>query len=87
VRFLFVAPFVCFCVLLFVVVNLLLHYVVISPVERIARTAEVVSMGDMSAPEYSYASSDQLGRLSDSFNRMRRSLQEAMRLLDDPSAS
>lgn len=81
VRTLFVVPFVCFFVLLFVAVNLLLHFVVIRPIERIAKTAEAVSLGDMSAPEYQYASADQVGRLSASFNRMRRSLGEAMRML------
>lgn len=81
VRTLFVIPFVCFFALLFVAVNLLLHFVVIRPIERIARTAEIVSLGDMSAPEYAYNSADQVGRLSASFNRMRRSLGEAMRML------
>lgn len=81
VRMLFVIPFVCFFALLFLAVNLLLHFVVIRPIERIAKTAEVVSLGDMSAPEYVYGGKDQLARLSASFNRVRRSLQEAMRML------
>lgn len=83
VRFLFLAPFVCFCALLFICVNVLLNLVVVGPVERIAKTAEIVSMGDMSAPEYRYDAKDQLGQLSASFNRMRRSLHEAMQMLGD----
>lgn len=81
VRTLFIVPFACFFVMLFVAVNLLLHFVVVRPIERIAAAAEAVSLGDMQAAEYSYRSADQVGRLSTSFNRMHRSLREAMRML------
>ncbi|HZC38108.1 MAG TPA: DUF3365 domain-containing protein [Sphingomicrobium sp.] len=83
IRKLFVVPFVAFVVLLFVSVNLLLNFVVIRPIERIAKTAEAISMGEINTPEYHYAGSDQIGRLSASFNRMHRSLIEALRMLRD----
>ena len=81
IRKLFVFPFAAFLVLLFLSVNLLLNFVVIRPIERIAQTAEKISMGEMSTPEYQYRGSDQIGRLSASFNRMHRSLVEAFRML------
>jgi HAMP domain-containing protein len=83
IRKLFVIPFVAFVVLLFVSVNLLLNFVVIRPIERIAKTAEAISMGEIDTPEYQYGGSDQIGRLSASFNRMHRSLIEALRMLRD----
>jgi protein-histidine pros-kinase len=81
IRSLFVVPFIAFLILLLVAVNLLLHFVVIRPIERMAKSAEVVSMGNIDTPEYSYGGADQLGRLAASFNRMHRSLVEAFRML------
>lgn len=81
IRRLFEVPFGFFLVMLFVAINLLLHFVVIRPIEGIATTAEAVSLGDLDAPEYVYESSDELGRLSSSFNRMHRSVVEAFRML------
>lgn len=81
IRKLFVIPFACFLVLLFVSINILLHFVVIRPIEQIAKTAEKISMGEINTPEYEYRGSDQIGRLAASFNRMHRSLVEAFRML------
>jgi len=83
IRQLFVLPFACFLVLLFVSINILLHFVVIRPIEQIAKTAEAVSMGEINTPEYHYRGADQIGRLAASFNRMQRSLIEAFRILGD----
>ena len=83
IRKLFVIPFGAFLILLFVSVNLLLNFVVIRPIERMAKTAEAISMGDINTPEYHYQGSDQIGRLAASFNRMHRSLVEALRMLGD----
>ncbi len=81
IRKLFVIPFVVFIVLLFVAVNALLHFVVIRPLERMAKSAEDVSMGKIDTPEYRHGGSDQVSRLAASFNRMHRSLAEAFRML------
>ncbi|HLI66355.1 MAG TPA: DUF3365 domain-containing protein [Caulobacteraceae bacterium] len=64
------------------VLNLLLSFGVVRPIDRITRTAEAVSMGDLDAPEYVRGGADQIAKLAASFNRMRRSLREAMRMLD-----
>ena len=86
VRLLFLAPYAAVFLLLFVVLNLLLDAMVIGPIDRMTKTAEAVSMGDLDAPEYTRGGSDQIARLSLSINRLRRSLQEAMRMLPDQDA-
>jgi HAMP domain-containing protein len=83
IRRLFVLPFAGFLLLLFVSVNVLLNFVVIRPLERIAGAAEAISTGDIDAQEYDYRQKDQIGRLSASFNRMHRSLVQALRMLGD----
>ncbi len=67
---------------LLILLNVLLNRYVISPVKRMAKTAEAVSMGDDSVPEFEYPGSDEVASLSRSFNRMRRSLDSAMKMLD-----
>lgn len=67
---------------LLVILNVLLSRLVITPVTRMSKIAEAVSMGDNSQPEYTLATSDEIGSLSKSFNRMRRSLDNAMKMLE-----
>ena len=47
--------------------------------------ADRVSMGQLDTPEYVRDSNDEIGSLSTSFNRMRRSLQNAMNMLEEQS--
>ncbi|KAA5606253.1 DUF3365 domain-containing protein [Roseospira marina] len=65
------------------VLNVLLSAMVIRPVVRIARTASDVSLGNMDVPEVTIDSKDEIGALSAAFNRMRRSLETALRMLND----
>jgi protein-histidine pros-kinase len=67
---------------LLILLNILLNRYVISPVKRMAKTAEAVSMGNAQVPEFEYPGSDEVASLSRSFNRMRRSLDSAMKMLD-----
>ena len=83
IRSLFVIPFLAFVALLFVSVNVLLSLVVVRPIEKIAKTAEAISLGEINTPEYQYRGKDQIGRLAASFNRMHRSLVEAFRMLGE----
>ncbi|WP_299204518.1 DUF3365 domain-containing protein [uncultured Tateyamaria sp.] len=69
--------------LVFVWTNILLSRVVIRPVSYLTKMAERVSMGDFSVPEYSRNSRDEISSLAQSFNRMRRSLDRAMGMLDE----
>ncbi len=67
---------------LIVLLDVLLYRMVIQPVRAMATTAEQVSLGDTEVPEYEYASVDEIGSLSKSFNRMRRSLDSALKMLE-----
>ncbi|MFO7640273.1 MAG: DUF3365 domain-containing protein [Candidatus Competibacteraceae bacterium] len=70
-------------VLLLVLLNVLLHFVVIRPVTRMSAIASEVSMGKPDVPEYVRKGSDEIASLSQSFNRMRLSLENAMKMLGD----
>ena len=81
IRRLFILPFACLILVMYAALNLLLNFVVVRPIERIAKTAEAVSMGQIDTPEFNYPASDEIGRLSESFTRMHRSVIEAFRML------
>ena len=66
-----------------IILNVLLHYVVIKPVVKISEMASAVSMGNMGVEEYERSGKDEIASLSASFNRMRRSLENAMQMLSD----
>jgi HAMP domain-containing protein len=65
------------------VLNLMLHYIIIRPVRRISAGALEVSMGKLDAPEVVVAGKDEISSLAVSFNRMHRSLANALKMLDD----
>jgi protein-histidine pros-kinase len=62
--------------------NLMLYRLVIRPVRTLAGIADRVSLGEFEAPEFAVKSRDEIGVLSDSFNRMRTSLAHAMKMLE-----
>jgi len=69
---------------IFIALNLMLWYMVIRPVTQLSRLADQVSQGDnMDAPDFVVKSSDEIGVLTQSFNRMKKSLVQAMKMLDD----
>jgi protein-histidine pros-kinase len=68
---------------IFVVLNFMLWYMVIRPVTRLSRLADQVSQGEnMDAPDFEVKSRDEIGVLTQSFNRMKKSLVEAMKMLE-----
>lgn len=64
------------------VLNLMLWWLVIRPVTRLARIADRVSLGELNAPVYRPGGRDEIGRLAHSFSRMRKSLVQALRMLE-----
>jgi HAMP domain-containing protein len=62
--------------------NLVLHYMIIRPIRRMSTIAGEVSLGNNDAPEFAEKGSDEIASLAQSFNRMRRSLTNAMQMLD-----
>jgi protein-histidine pros-kinase len=67
---------------IFIVLNALLYALLVRPVRRIVRTADRLSVGDMAAEEFPPNGASEIASLIRSFNRMRTSLDKAMRLLD-----
>lgn len=63
------------------VMNLLLHLLVIRPINRIIDHADQVSLGTLELPELPVRGKDEIASLSQSFNRMQRSLNSAMSML------
>jgi len=64
--------------------NFFLKRAVIQPIKKISRVAQQVSTGDMAA-DFEQTSSDEIGVLAASFNRMKSSLEIAMKLLNQQS--
>jgi HAMP domain-containing protein len=69
--------------LVLVLLNLMLEFVIIRPVRRISASANEVSLGNMDAPEYPVRGRDEISSLAESFNRMRRSLANALKMLGE----
>lgn len=70
-------------VVLYVALNFMLTRVIIKPITGMSRVADDVSMGNFDIPEFEEARRNEIGRLATSFNRMRRSLEQAMRMIDE----
>jgi HAMP domain-containing protein len=68
--------------LAFVVLNITLSVMVIRPIVRMSRAADEISTGNLQIPEFAVTSKDEIGVLATSFNRLRRSLEKAMKLLE-----
>lgn len=70
-----------FCALM-AAANVLLYYQVLRPARRIVRVADQLSVGDSSAEDFPRRGAAELLALTHSFDRMRKSLEKALRLLD-----
>lgn len=68
-------------VLIVIILNIMLHYMVIKPVVRVARIANAVSLGELDVEEYEKPGHDEISVLSAAFNRMRRSLDSALNMI------
>ncbi len=65
----------------FVVLNIMLSVMIIRPIARMSESADRISTGDFDVPEFA-GRKDEIGVLGTSFNRMRRSLQKALKLIE-----
>jgi protein-histidine pros-kinase len=64
-----------------ILLDLLLLFAVVRPLRRLSTTADQISVGQMDMPELPASGSDEIAVLAGSFNRMRRSLDRAMKML------
>jgi len=69
-------------VVIVVILNILLHYMVIRPVVKVSRIANAVSLGELDVEEFEHKGRDEISVLAASFNRMRRSLDSALHMLE-----
>jgi len=65
-----------------VILNVMLQFIVISPVQKLAGVADEISKGNVDVGELPVIGNDEIATLSGSFNRMIRSLRQAIRMLD-----
>jgi len=77
-----VVAIVAVMITLLAVVNGIVYFLVVRPVRRIAKTADEVSIGNRSAGEFPNNGSSELTALARSFQRLRTSLDKAMKLLE-----
>src|SRR5262245_11380730 len=66
-----------------IALNAMLLFMVIRPVTRLSKLADRVSMGDMEVPDFVARGRDEIGVLADSFNRMKKSVVQALRMLEE----
>jgi len=79
----FMISLVAVFVLIAILLNLMLQFSVLKPVHNMAQNADRVSMGELDAPELEIEGKDEIASLAQSFNRMHRSMRNAMQMLDE----
>jgi protein-histidine pros-kinase len=79
----FMASLVAIFVVIFIVINLMLSQIVVKRVRAMAQAADDISTGNMEVPEFTVKGRDEISDLSRSFNRMRLSLEKAMKILGE----
>ena len=71
-------------VLLLAVVNAALYGMVVRPLSRMRRHADEVSLGHAAEAPFPSGRRDEIGALAEAFERMRKSLEKAMKMLGGP---
>ena len=69
-------------VVLFVILNVMMSALIVRPITRMSKAADEISTGNMEIPEFSEAGKNEVSLLAKSFNRMRRSLEKAIELIE-----
>lgn len=71
-------------IVLFVILNVMLSILIVRPIRSMSAAADKISVGEMDIPELPESGKDEVATLGKSFNRMRRSLEKAISLINDP---
>jgi methyl-accepting chemotaxis protein len=69
--------------LIAILANLMLNYFVVRPIKVMSAKANEISLGALNVPELQVKGKDEIAVLGQSFNRMHRSLANAVRMLDE----
>jgi protein-histidine pros-kinase len=67
---------------LFVALNAMLTQLIVEPITELSQAADQISRGQVNVAELPAKGKDEVAQLGQAFNRMRRSLQKALSLLD-----
>jgi protein-histidine pros-kinase len=79
----FMTALVLVFLLVAIILNLMLHFIVIKPIRNMSAKADETSLGDLSVEELAVQGNDEIASLGRSFNRMHRSLSNAVKMLDE----
>ncbi len=69
--------------IMFILLNIMLNKIIIKPVRVMSNIADEISKGNTSVDQFKHKGDDEISELSESFNRMRISLEKAMKMIDD----
>ena len=67
---------------LFVLLNVMLTLFIVQPITQLSHSAEMISKGRLDVPDFADKGRDEVSQLGQAFNRMRRSLEKAIALID-----
>lgn len=78
----FMASFAAVFVCVMIALNLMVHFLVTRRLRMLSRAADEASLGKLDAAQFSMHGGDEIASLAVSFNRMKMSLVEALRMLE-----
>jgi protein-histidine pros-kinase len=78
----FMVSLVSVFVVVFVALNVMLSWMIIQPIAHMSHAADQVSTGNFEIAELPESGRDEIALLGRAFNRMRRSLQKAMQMIE-----
>ena len=78
----FMGSLVAVFALVFIALNAMLNWMIVRPVAQLSHAADQVSTGNFEIPEFPERGRDEIALLGRAFNRMRRSLQKAMQMIE-----
>ncbi|HZS33613.1 MAG TPA: DUF3365 domain-containing protein [Methylomirabilota bacterium] len=78
----FMGSLVAVFALVFLVLNVMLSWLIVRPIARMSHAADQVSTGNFDLPEFPERGRDEIAILGRAFNRMRRSLQKALQMIE-----
>jgi protein-histidine pros-kinase len=67
---------------LFVILNMMLTALIVQPITQLSAAADQISKGRLDAAEFPNTGKDEVSQLGHAFNRMRRSLEKAISLIE-----
>ncbi len=79
----FMASLVAIFGTIFIVINVMINMIVVKRVRYMAHISDEISTGRLDIPELDTSGNDEISDLGRSFNRIRRSLEKAMKMLEE----